>query len=435
MRSELLSIIAAAGDGTSRFGGDGGGGGSFGGGGGFDFNSNRSGGGSGGPGGTVATVVTLVVILAILGWILITTVTGSLRRKARHRARVRRVELAAAEAAEDDPDFDPDTVRRAAAELFLEVQRRWSENDIDGLRELVSPELMIEWSRRLRDFERRRWRNKVEPRGEPEVEYVGLVNREGEDDDRVVVHITCKLDDYVVDERGKVVTRKDTQRKRVTLRQWWTLQPPGDRWRLVSIEQDAEGVHHLDADVVPTPWSDRRVADEALVETAVAGKVPAGAAVKDIAPAYLADDARSVALDLSLADARFSPDLLEVAARRAVEAWMEAVDGEDEDLEALAEPAAVDVLLYGGTPRGRTRVVVRGADMQTVRIDEIDPHSDPPAMTVEVDLEATWYVENRDTAAVVSGDRGRRRELKQRWRFVLTDDEDVPWRLATVVRA
>ena len=32
--------------------------------------------------------------------------------------------------------------------------------------------------------------------------------------------------------------------------------PPGGRWILHSIEQDAEGAHHLDAPIVASPWSD-----------------------------------------------------------------------------------------------------------------------------------------------------------------------------------
>ena len=50
---------------------------------------------------------------------------GAARRKTAQRER--RVELAAAEAAEDDPAFAPEVVKRAAAELFVEVQRAWTQ--------------------------------------------------------------------------------------------------------------------------------------------------------------------------------------------------------------------------------------------------------------------------------------------------------------------
>ena len=71
-------------------------------------------------------------------------------------------------------------------------------------------------------------------------------------------------------------------------------------------------------------------------------------------------DAHAAALDLSLADGRFAPDVLEVAARRAVDAWAEAVDGDDARLRSIAHGQAVRELLHPGDPSGRTRLVVRG---------------------------------------------------------------------------
>src|SRR5690606_19271196 len=96
------------------------------------------------------------------------------------------------------------------------------------------------------------------------------------------------------------------------------------------------------------------------LERAAGDALPAGVAVAEVADGDLADEARAQALDLSLVDERFAPHVLEAAARRVVAAWAEAVDGEDEPLEAVADPAAVRTLLYPGDPSGRTRLVVRG---------------------------------------------------------------------------
>jgi len=52
--------------------------------------------------------------------------------------------------------------------------------------------------------------------------------------------------------------------------------------------------------------------------------------------------------------------VLEAAARRAVEAWAEAVDGKDAPLERLASREAVDELLYAGDSSRETRLVLRG---------------------------------------------------------------------------
>src|SRR5262249_50629647 len=133
-----------------------------------------------------------------------------MRRRAK-RAREREVEVhgAALEAAQDDSDFDPDNVKASASELFLEIQRRWSDNDVEGLEQLVGEDLMVEWRRRLEDFKRKGWHNKVTPAGAPHVEYLGLTNREGEDEDRVVVRITATCEDFVVDRNGATILKDD----------------------------------------------------------------------------------------------------------------------------------------------------------------------------------------------------------------------------------
>jgi predicted lipid-binding transport protein (Tim44 family) len=414
----VLTILARAGGGSGGFGGGGGGGGF---------------GGGGGAGGTAAGGgVFFLVLLLIIVVVVALAAFGAWRYGRRRRARVRATELAAAEAANDDADFDPETVRAETTRLFLEIQRRWSQNDVAGLEALVGPDLMVEWRRRLEDFGRKGWHNRCEPHGEPAIEYVGLVNRAGEDEDRVVVRLTATLDDYVVDAHGRVVLKDGEDNRTTTVREWWTLHPPGECWRLLSIEQEAEGRHHLDSALIATPWADARVADEALVETAVADALPAGAAVADIAPAVLDADARAAALDLALADGRFAPDVLEVAARRAVEAWVEAVDGADDALEAMADRGAVDALLYGGDEARRTRVVVRGARVERLVIVAVDARALPATMTAVMTLRGRVYVEDRDTADVVSGSRSADRTTQQRWTFALTGDAAAPWRLASV---
>ncbi|MCW3002116.1 MAG: hypothetical protein JWQ20_1414 [Conexibacter sp.] len=419
-------VLARAGGGSGGFGG-GGGGRSFGGGGG-------GGGGGvyvGGGGGGISVIFILLIVAAVLVFFVAAAI-ASLKYRRRRAQRVRATELAAAEAATDDADFDPETVRAATTELYHEIQRRWSANDVAGLEPLVGPDLMVEWRRRLEDFRRKGWHNRCEPKGDPVVEYVGLVNREGEDEDRVVVRITATLDDYVVDAHGTTILRQGESDATTTLQEWWTLHPPGERWRLLSIESEAEGRHHLLDELVAVPWADDRVRDEALVETAVAGAIPAGVAVAEIAPAQLDADARAAALDLALADGRFAPDVLEVAVRRAVAAWVEAVDGADDALEAVADRDAIDTLLYGGDGSRRTRVVVRGARVQQVTISALDPHAEPATMTATVSVRGRRYVEDRDTADVVGGSKSSDRETLQRWTFALGDDPAAPWRLAAV---
>lgn len=104
-------------------------------------------------------------------------------------------------------------------------------------------------------------------------------------------------------------------------------------------------------------------------------------------------------------DDRFAPDVLEVAAYRALEAGSEAVDGDDAALLAVATPEAASELLHPGDPTATTRLVVRGPRLRALRIAAVDGTAKPPSMTIELLATGCRYIENRDTAAVLAGSR------------------------------
>jgi predicted lipid-binding transport protein (Tim44 family) len=345
---------------------------------------------------------------------------------------VRRVELAAAEASEDDAAFSPETVRSQAAALFVNIQKAWDKGDRARLEQLVGPDLMVEWKRRLDDFERKGWRNRVAVQLGPEVQYVGMTNRADDRDDRVVVRVEATLSDKVVNSAGFQMNHggqvSDTRR----LAEYWTLgKRAGDgRWILLSIEQAAEGDHHLGDDLVATPWDDTdRLRDEALVEGAAAEKLPEGVGAGEVVSVGYENDARAAALDISLVDARFAPDVLEVAVRRVVDAWSEAIDGSDEALAALSTPGARTDLLYGGDASARTRLVVRGPRVRAVTIASLDAEAQPPRMGVVVEAEGRRYVEDRDTTAVVAGSQTAVVKFTEHWTLALDGDDANPWRI------
>jgi hypothetical protein len=329
----LPLILAQAGSGSGGFGGGGGGGG------GGSFGGGGSGSGEGDP-------IVAVVVFGLFGLFLLYLTIHSIRYRRRLRERDRAVRTASAEAAEDDAYFASDELERHAVALFRAAQLAWDARDREGLARLVGPDLLVEWERRLDDFDRKGWHNRVELLEEPDVLYVGITNREDDDEDRAVVRVQAKLRAYVVDRTGAKVMRAGEKDELVTLTEYWTLARRDGTWMVHSIEQRAEGDHHLDEQVVASPWSDeQRLDDESLTQLAVADGLPEGFTTADLADFDFEGDARAHALDLSLADARFAPDVLEAAARRAVAAWAEAVDGDDAALERVASPEAATALL------------------------------------------------------------------------------------------
>jgi len=420
-----MASMASMPRGGGGFSGGGGGGGFSGGGGGGFSGGGSSSGNSSGSGVAFLIFVAIFFLIFFGGGVL---AWWRLRvMKKRRRARERKVELAAAEAADDDPDFAPDVVRPAAAELCKALYSAWSGGRRDLLAQRLGPDLMVEWGRRLDDFDRKGWSNQCLILREPEVEYLGLVNRADDADDRVVVRTTAWIKDFVRDRNGNTIMRKDSSSTTTRLSEYWTLGKLGDQWILLSIEQDMEGLHHLDAEIVASPWGDSRLRDQAVNELAAAD------AVAD--PGQYADldfdgTARAAAMDLALVDGRFAPEVLEIAARRAVEAWAEAVDGADEPLERVATPEAVQELLYGGDASQRTRLVVRGPRLTALRITALQADATPPSMSVEADVTGRRYRENRDTAAVTDGSKERATSFTERWTMTLDGGGDSPWRIA-----
>jgi predicted lipid-binding transport protein (Tim44 family) len=421
------TALASAGGGSGGFGGGGGGGG----------------GGHGGGGIFILyflfthPILLAIVVIAIAGLSFVAWVQ-SVRYRHRRRERERRVELAAAEASEDDEAFAVEKVKAAAATLFTDIQAAWDARDREKLADLVGADLMREWTRRLDDFERKGWHNRVKVLSGPQVEYVGLVNRAEDRDDRAVVRLEATLADFVQDRAGRHIKRSDSATENRYLREYWTLckRERDGQWMLLSIEQRAEGDHQLAEDLVATPWADTtRLRDEALVEGAAADKLPEGVAVAEVASVGYADDARAAALDLSLADGRFAPDVIDVAVRRAVAAWAEAVDGSDRELSAVASPDALRELLHPGDPSERTRLVVRGPHVRSVRVVELDANAAPPRMTVAVEAEGRRYIEDRDTADVVSGTQSRSTQFTERWTFALDGPDKNPWRIVDAAAA
>lgn len=418
--------FGAAGGGSSGFGGGGGGGG----GGGFG-----GGGGAGGAGTGVGGAGSLIIFGVIIVFVVLAAIFAGIkvaRYNRRRRERERRVELAAAVAADDDPAFAPEAVRSACQQMFLDAQRAWDERDDERLAQLLVPDLLVEWRRRLDDFAHKGWHNRVEVLSIDSIEYLGLTNREGDKDDRVTVRICARLRDYVQLRNGMVLKRNEDGSDTTTLTEFWTLakRADGNGWIIASIETDAEGQHVLDADIVASPWSDeQRMSDASLLEVAALDKLPEGVSTAEVADLDYAGDGRTAALDLSLVDGRWAPDVLEASVRRAVAAWAEAVDGADADLLDVATPAAAQELLHPGDPSSQTRLVIRGPRVRHLRIAALDPAAEPPEMTVEVEVSGRRYVEDRDTAAVLSGSKQRETTVTERWTLALAGPDDRPWQV------
>ena len=217
-------ILAAAGGGSSGFGGGGGGG--FSGGGGGSFSGGRGGSGVYIGGGAVSgwfILAAFVAFFAFFAFAVISTWLTVRRLRARLDERDAHVRTAAAEAAEDDPAFAADRVTQDVTIMFHAIQGAWDARDEHALASLVGNDLLVEWRRRLDDFDRKGWHNRVRVITGPEVRYVGMTNRERDEEDRVVVHVSARLEDYVEAAGGMRVMHSGDTDTVTDLREFWTL--------------------------------------------------------------------------------------------------------------------------------------------------------------------------------------------------------------------
>ncbi|WP_022930659.1 TIM44-like domain-containing protein [Patulibacter americanus] len=414
----LATLLAQAGGGSSGFSGGGGGGGG----------GSLSGSGSSGDG-EISSGGYVIVLIIVLGMAALALYRVWKRRKAdqARTARDEQVRLAAAEAAQDDALFDPDSVVAEARDLFLAVQEAWDTRDRAAMAHLLGPDLLEEWRRRLDDFDKKGWHSRVVVKGDPGVRLIGLVNRAADEDDRIVVFVACDIHSWVITEDGKKRFRDGNDGPELALQQYWTLGRTDDEWILLSIEEEAEGHHHLHGELIAVPSADPTLAGRSRTELAVADAAGPAAEIAQLTSTTFSRDAHVAALDLSLVDDRFSPDVLTVAVEGVVAAWTEAIDGDDAALERRASPEAVGALLYGDDATRTVRTVVRGLQVRTVTIGTLDGQSAPPAMGVVVAYRGAWYREDRDTQAVRDGSRDRVVSREERWTLALTDDRETPW--------
>ena len=371
----------------------------------------------------------LIVVFAFAALFVLFGLFKAAQLRKRRRQRVARVELASAEAAGDDAYFAADSVKAEAAALHRAIVAAWTGATATRSLAMLGPDLLTEWVRRLDDFERKGWHN--------DCELAQRARRSSTSASSTARTTTttasscasrrcCATSSSTPPAACSSATRRTTSSPRSP--STGRSAAPSERWMLLSIEQDSEGAHHLDAPIVASPWSRRGAAARRRRHRARGRRRRARTRRSARSSTSTTRATRaSQAMDLSVVDGRFAPAVLEAAARRAVEAWAEAVDGADAALERAATPEAAHALLY---PDGTsTRLVVRGPRLQALRIAALDAHAQPPTMAVEAELRGRRYLEDRDTAAVLEGSKDRETAFTERWTLALGADPATPWRI------
>ena len=359
-----------------------------------------------------------VVLLGGLATYWISVLRGAARHERavlREHARATRGHFAAVEAAHDDPSFSPEAIEQSVIEVVELADGLWGAGRLGALDSRPDAGLVRAWARSLQ----MRVGDDLGSAGRPSVDLLSVVNRDDEDEDRIVVRVRLRIH-CAHPKAGSLGPRHSHLDER------WTFGRSDGHWFLLSVGGDPLAGPLLTAPLVPTPASDtERLGEESLAELARAQNVGDDVALSDLVSA---DAPPAFALlDLSVVDNRFGPELIAAELAHLIEAWEGAVFGSEAPLEELASDDARAALLRPGPG---ARLFVRDAVLKSWEATRLDLSRQPPGIEVALDVEAVRWLVSDDGSARAGNSMDPHR-MALTWTLELTGSARVPWRLAT----
>jgi hypothetical protein len=313
------------------------------------------------------------------------------RQDAVARSRAAQVEAQVDSLADTDATFNVDALKQRAATLYVTAQRAWTDRDHATLKRILSPVLYGKWADELHDYASRGEVNVVEIVSGPTVELIDVANRAGEANDTVTFRISATLNDYVRRDDGSRAVRMDGSASPV---EYWTLRKDGSgTWIVASVEQAAEGAHHLTRAIEIDGWDQKAVARDAVLDVAEKTSAKGLDDILALTTISWSTDADAAASDLSVLDGRFDKPVLEVAIEQFLEQW-----------------AMNDGSLDFTSVRTVNRTVMRDAVISSIEVRSLLSR-DPIVFHVAVAAEGIYYEVDRRTEQVLRGDAHKRRPV------------------------
>lgn len=337
----------------------------------------------------------------------------------REHAHAIRAHYAAIEAAEDNPSYSPDAIEQFVNEVVTLVNGLWRKGAIGSVDGRPDARLVRAWAQS--------WQAQLgsglKAVGKPSVDVLSVINRNDEEEDRVVVRVRlriyCKHPSLGTLPGGLFAHHKHLDER-------WILGRTGNRLVLLSWGGDPLAEPVLTAPLIPTPSSDtERLREESLAELADAQKVGDDVNLADLVSA---DEAPTLALlDLSIVDGRFLPALIAAELAHLLESWEAAVTGSEAPFETLASANARSALLRPGPG---CRLVMRDAVLKSWNPTKLNLSQNPPTVEVMLHVDAVRYLIGTD-GGHLAGDDTNAHRIALKWILELTASAQTPWRLIT----
>jgi len=363
----------------------------------------------------VVQVVVAVVIVGALAAYWLFVIRNQARNehaRLKEHARTIRAHYAAVEAAEDNPAFSPDAIREFVTLVVALANNLWRTEDSSGLAGRPDATLVRAWARA-----RQSWLGlDLEIKRRPSIDLLRIVNRENEEEDRVIVRVRLWV-------HRKHPTFELTVRL-VHLDERWTLGRSNGHWVLLSVDGNPLAGPVLTAPLVPTPAYDtERLREESLADLASGTKVADDVVLSDLVSE---DQPPALALmDLSVLEGRFMPAVVAGSLAHLIEAWEEATTGSEKPFKVLAGAEARAALLQPGPG---ARMVICDAVLQSWEPTRLEISQRPYAIEVTLHVDAVRYVVSGSGEHLAGSDRESHKMLLK-WTLQLTDSSRVPWKL------
>lgn len=189
------------------------------------------------------TVLGCLIAFGIL-WLLYKLVMLPAGRRLRRR--VKAVEAAGG----DDPVFGATAVKEAARALYTEVQAAWDAGDRGALATICHPDLLADWVRRMDENLAAGVRYRVEIAKGPKVDYIGLADKPGSDEDYVRVRVRARLKERLEPLEGSQAAARPQPATTLDIEHYWTLSRHNYRWIVFSTRDQSHGSAMLKEEII-----------------------------------------------------------------------------------------------------------------------------------------------------------------------------------------
>ncbi len=372
------------------------------------------------PSSSVEQIVAAGAFVVVAGVSWVALARGSLRRwrvERWERRRSRQAENAALEASLEDEAFAPAEIRGIVNEILAVAEMLWSGRSPAVTARPDAPVIRV-WAQSLAEG----LGDGVRLVEVPSVDFLRVINRPGEGEDRVVLRIRLRL------HREQRESLADPHT--VTVDERWTLGRAAGRWTLRSVDSDPLAPAVLAGRLVPAEWADDdRLREQSLAELAQADTHPPDAELGELISVDAPADQKL--RELSAMDARFVPELLSASLEHVIEAWEEATTGTEGPLAQLVSPTAMQVLLHPPTGDQRAGFVLRDATLERWKPTALDLATQPPCVEVSLTVSAVRYVVSSTSGSHLRGSVDVRHEMTLAWTLQLINSERTPWQLMT----